>query len=89
MSHPINLKQAFAHALVTEGIPVKEFAKMHNISPSQFSYWKRNKHHLPLGIKRKILHGWSDPAIPYALFDAHLEDEMEAFNVEYDITFKL
>jgi len=73
-----HLKSAFTGALSEEGITKQVFARQRNIPPTQVSKFLHSANSLTPQMKRCIFKGWNNPAIPITLFDAHIQDEIEA-----------
>jgi len=73
-----HLKQAFQLALAREDIRLKAFAGQRDINPSRISEFLHRNKTLAGDLKACIFIGWQNPEIPIALFDAHIQDEMDA-----------
>ena len=84
-----HLRATFKTALNFENITHSQFAAKRNISPNQVLYFMTRDKTLTPAIKGVLFKKWNNPAVPLALFDAHIQDEMEAAGVEGKITFHI
>lgn len=84
-----HLKQAFQLALAREDIRLKAFAGQRDINPARISEFLHRNKTLAGDLKACIFIGWKNPAITITLFDAHIQDELDAAGLSLSITYNL
>lgn len=84
-----NLQTTFEQVLKAEEISKKAFADSHKLDPSDVSRFI-NQGVLSKPLKAAMFKGWSSEIPAMALFDAYIEDEIEASGlpIEAVLTYK-